>query len=181
MSSRGPRGQSWAYRPATPLSSPFQNLHRTHSDGHGSGDSRSASSSQGTHQQLVPIHEDFVELMNRTYVTFEEDKQVWARDLRRLPRGRALVRLVDEPRLFDVAVKRSAPGHLAFNSKTLAEEFPDVIEEVHALIERNFQSDLFSTPEAIDAESSARLARILQGNCVPSVIPSPTERTPFSS
>jgi len=54
-----------------------------------------------------------VELSSRTYSTFEEDANVWARDIRNLPTGHAFLRLVDSPALYEVAVKRSAPGHLS--------------------------------------------------------------------
>jgi hypothetical protein len=37
--------------------------------------------SSGEHEAVVADHEDFVELSSRTYSTFEEDANVWARDI----------------------------------------------------------------------------------------------------
>src|SRR4051812_13569223 len=81
----------------------------------GTGGSRGTSHSSGSHEQLVPVHEDFLELVSRTFVTFEEDKHVWGRDIRIANRGRAFIRLVDQPEIYDVDIKRSAPGHLAWD------------------------------------------------------------------
>jgi hypothetical protein len=127
----------------------------------GTGGSRSLSESHGTHQQLVPIHEDFTELAGRTYFTFEEDKQVWGRKIRNASRGRAFIRLVDQPQLFDVDVKRQAPGHLAWDADRLAREMPELLDDVERLILENFKSDLFTAPELIEREAHERLQRVL--------------------
>ena len=131
------------------------------SDGHGEGGSRTNGSTSGTHQTLVPIHEDYLELASRVYQTFDEDLRVWARDIRNLSRGRAFVRLVDDPKLHDVDVKRSAPGYLAFDTSTLREEMPEVLDEVDQMIDRNFQSSLFASPKQIETEMQERLHRLL--------------------
>src|SRR2546426_635101 len=89
---------------------------------------------------------------SRVYQTFDEDLRVWARDIRNLSRGRAIIRLVDDPKLYDVDVKRSAPGYLAFDTATLREEMPEVLDEVDQMIDRNFQSSLFASPKQIETE-----------------------------
>ncbi len=130
-------------------------------EGQGSGGSRSTGTSSGSHQTLVPVHEDYLELATRTYVSFDETLRVWARDIRNLSRGRAFLRLVDDPRLYDVDVKRSAPGHLAWDAAKLRQELPEVFDDVERLIAKNFQSGLFASPQEIEAEQRARLQRIV--------------------
>lgn len=46
--------------------------------------------------------------VSRSYFSFEEDANVWAREIRNRPTGSAFLRLVDVPKLYDVDVKRSA-------------------------------------------------------------------------
>lgn len=135
---------------------------RSSSESAGKGGSQSRSHSYGRHQQLVPIHEDFLELASRTYMTFDEDRQVWARDIRRAKRGEAFIRVADAPQLYHVDVKRSAPAHLGWDAATLAREMPEALEDVERLIERNFQAPWFSTPQAIEADMQARLQRVLR-------------------
>lgn len=132
------------------------------SEGQGEGGSRTRSSSSGSHQSLVPVHQDYYELASRSYQTFDEDMRVWARDIRNLSRGRAYLRLVDDSQLYDVDVKRSAPGHLAWDAAKLREEMPEVFDDVQQLIDRNFASDLFAAPHEIEAEMQARLIRVTQ-------------------
>lgn len=126
------------------------------------GKSESHGASYGTHEQLVPIHEDFLELTHRTYLTFDEDKQVCARELRNAPRGRAVVRVVDQPHLSEVDVHRSAPGHLGIDLERLQRQFPEVWDDVLRLLERNFSRDLFLSPSEVDREATVRLQRLLQ-------------------
>ena len=136
------------------------------SDGHGGGGSRTSGSTSGTHQTLVPVYEDYLELASRMYATFDEDARVWGRDIRNLSRGRAIVRLVDDPKLHDVDVTRSAPGYLAFDTATLREEMPEVLADVERLIEQNFQSSVFASPKQIETEMQERLHRLLHKTIV---------------
>jgi len=132
-----------------------------HSENRGDGGSAGSSDTTSRTQHFLPVHEDFTELVNRTYTTFEEDRRVWGRDIRRLPRGHAFVRLVDNPEIHQVAVKRSAPGHLSWSMRELAEDFPEVLEDVQRLIEQNFQSEFFVSPQAIEIETQQRLQNIV--------------------
>ncbi len=144
----------------------------THGDSTGSTDGRSSTRtrSEGKHESLVPVHEDYWELASRVYQTFDEDRHVWGRKIRQLTRGRAFVRLVDEMNLLDVDVKRSAPGYLGLDFETLRREFPEVLDDMQQLIERNFQSDLFTTAQAVEREIEERLIRVTTGRVV---IPAP--------
>lgn len=128
----------------------------------GEGHARSDSSSVSYAQHLQPVHEEFLELMSRTYVTFDEDRNAYARDIRRLPKGTAFVRLVDDPGLHRVLIKRDAPGHLAMDATDLDRFYPKAQDELDALYARNFAQDLFCTPAQIERETRERLDRILR-------------------
>jgi hypothetical protein len=69
---------------------------------------------------------------------------------------------VDCDRLIEVAVKRSAPGHLRWDVSTLAREVPEALDEVAALLERNFHSGLFLPPDQIDRETERRLEQVIR-------------------
>jgi hypothetical protein len=127
----------------------------------GNGGSATHTVSRGAHQQLVPIHEDYWELVNRVYWTFDEDRHVWGRDIRELLRGHAFVRVVDVPRSHRVHVKHSAPGHLALTPQQLEEFYPKASNDVERLIASNFTAEWFVSPKTIEAETEARLQRIL--------------------
>lgn len=132
------------------------------SEREGEGGSTSDSRTHGTHQALTPEYEQFLELSTRTYCSFDEQRSLWAQAVRNSPTGVAYLRLVDDPRLHEVNVKRSTPGHLAWDTETLAREFPEALEETDRLVEQNFQSDLFVSPEVIDREAEERLRSLLQ-------------------
>ena len=127
------------------------------SERHGEGHSISGTSTRGTHETLVPEYDEFLELTNKTYYTFDEQRNLWAQKLRNLRTGGALMRLVDDPNLYEVDVKRSAPSYLSWDIETLTRELPEALEDMDRLVEQNFQSDLFVTPAAIDVETQRRL------------------------
>jgi hypothetical protein len=141
-------------------SSEQDNRGSTEGAGEGGGTTRTFTS--GRHEQLVPVHDDYWELVNRVYWTFDEDRHVWARDIRRLITGYSFVRLVDQSTSFHVHVKQSAPGHLAFSPHELAEFYPQAHDDVERLIARNFENEWFVSPSVIEAETKARLERILR-------------------
>jgi hypothetical protein len=105
---------------------------------------------------------DFEELRSRSYFSFEEHTNMWAREIRNRPTGSAFLRLVDDPNIYDVDVKRSAPGYLAWDMERLARDLPEALEEVNELVERNFRSELFVSPSVIEAETQERLEAVLQ-------------------
>lgn len=115
----------------------------------------------GKHQTLVPDHEEFLELSNRTYESSNEQEALWAQHVRNLQTGHALLRLVDDPALYRVNVKRSAPGYLKYDLVTIQKHFPQVIDAMDRLIEENFASDLFVPADVIDRETQRRLDAVL--------------------
>jgi hypothetical protein len=136
------------------------------SDGRSRGGSMSSGTSHTRHQQLVPEYESFLELASRNYANFDEQKSEWARDIRNLKTGRALLRLVNDPRLYLVDVKRSAPGFLQYDMHTIARKFPAALEAMDRLIEENFQSDFFVPASRVDAEADDRIRRLLRARAV---------------
>lgn len=142
---------------------------RTYTDGKGRGHSQregksggtTDTSTHGTHQTLVPQHEDFDELSSRTYQTFEEQKAEWAKKVRRLKTGETVLRLVDDNRVRHVQVKRSSVGYLRHDIATIAQHFPQLIDNMERLIEQNFASDLFVPAANIDRDAEERLRLVL--------------------
>jgi hypothetical protein len=130
------------------------------SDRRGEGGGVTRTHSSGESETVVTDHEDFIELSSRTYSTFEEDANEWARDIRNLPTGHAFLRLVDSPNLHEVDIKRSAPGHLSWDVEQLMVDLPEALDDVDRLVEQNFQSDVFVNPSVIDAETRDRLELI---------------------
>lgn len=135
-----------------------ENKSQNSSKGHGN----SWSSATSTSETIVPDLETFRELASRTYQTFEEQKSEWARDIRNLHTGRALLRLVNDQELHLVDVKRTAPGFLQYDMHTIARKFPKALEAMDKLIEENFQSDFFVPASRVDAETEERLHRVIQ-------------------
>lgn len=131
-------------------------------EGGSKGGSSSHTKTNNESETLVPIHDNFLELSSRSYETFEEQKSDWAREIRNLPTGHALLRLVNEPHLRLVKVKRSAPGFLGFDTHTLVRRYPEVYEHMDALIEKNFESDFFVSANEVDREVEERLKRLLK-------------------
>ncbi|MBW3541540.1 MAG: TraM recognition domain-containing protein [Planctomycetes bacterium] len=154
-------GEGWSRRLMFDRYGQLAPLTHSKTEASGSGRASASAATDGKHETLVPVHQDFVELSSRSYVTFDEDRNVWARNIRNLSRGRAFVRLVDEPALLDVDVKRTAPGYLSWETDRLMEEMPEVIDEMQQLVEKNFQSDYFVPPRVIEAESEERLRRVI--------------------
>ncbi len=140
---------------------------RTTGEGSGRSERRGESGgvtrtvSTGQSESVVTDHEDFVELSNRTYSTFEEDAHEWGRDIRNLPTGCAWLRLVDLPQLQEVAVKRSAPGYLSWDMEQLVQHLPEVLDDMDRLVEKNYEAEAFVAPSVIDAETKRRLDKVL--------------------
>ena len=137
---------------------------RSKSENKSDGGSSSSQTSHGQHETLVTEYEEFRELSSRTYETFEEQKNLWARSIRNLRTGQALLRLVNDPRLYTVNVKRATSGFLNYDTQTIARQFPDAFERMDKMIEENFQSDFFVPAARVDAEATERLERVLQSH-----------------
>lgn len=125
------------------------------------GGSRSRGHSEGTGEHLISILEDYEELTTRSYFSFDEMMHCWGRDVRNRKTGECYLRLVDDPAIHDVQVSRSVPGHLAWDVVTLREMFPEALDDVQRLIEENFRSDFFVSPQVIEAETEQRLRAVL--------------------
>jgi hypothetical protein len=138
----------------------------TESKQRGEGGSRSSGWSEGQAEHLVPIHEEVQELSSRTFYTGDEWDRLWAKRLRKLPTGTALVRLVDDPKLTEVAVERSAVGYLGWDAAMLQRKLPQVIERLQRFLEDNFRSEFFTAPQVIEAEAQRRLQQVLHPTIV---------------
>jgi hypothetical protein len=125
-------------------------------------ESHSLNRSRGGHEALVPVYDEFLELASRTYYTFDEQRHLWGRIIRRLTKGEAIVRLVDDPAIRTVKVKRHAPGFLAHDRFTIARRFPEAYDEMDRLIEENFRSEFFAPAAEVDRECDERVRTIIQ-------------------
>lgn len=132
------------------------------SSGHTDGGSRSSTRTQGAHETLVPEYENFLELTRRTYYTFEEQRVLWAQAIRRLKTGQAVVKLPDDPTLYEVDVARYAPGYLEWDREKVARRWPQALDAVARLTEANAASDFFVSPHEIERETRERLERVLR-------------------
>lgn len=130
-------------------------------EGSGHERSHSSSSTRAGHEALKPVYENFMELASRTYESFDEQRAIWARDVRNLRTGQALLRLVDDPDIHLVDVKRSAPGYLRHDLNGIARHCPEMLDRMQALVERNFESDLFVPATVVDRQIDERLQRLL--------------------
>jgi hypothetical protein len=133
----------------------------SHQSSRGKGGSETHSSQECWGEHLVPEYEDFVELASRTHYSFEEQKQMWASRIRKLRTGSALVRLVDDTRLHEIDVKRSAPGFLRHDIAKIARDFPQALDDLDRLVERNFAADCFVPAHLVDREAQSRIQRVL--------------------
>lgn len=154
---------------------------RGKSEQDGRGGTRTRGSTTGTHQQLVPNMEEFVELMTRSYYSFDELMNLWARDIRNRGVGECFLRLSGDSSIYDVKVKRSTPGHLQWDMDVLRREFPQAMDDVTQFIKRNFQSDFFALPQDIDHAAQLRLQAIVQPRVIiqstPQVLPTPDQKS----
>ena len=159
-------------------------LHESRGEGSGRARSRSSgssfNSSEGEHESLIPEYEEFRELSSRTYESFHEQRAIWARDIRNLRTGQALLRLVNEPKLRLVNVKRCTPGFLRYDIDLLVRKFPQAIERMEQMIEENFRSDFFVPASEIDREQEERIQTLLTTNrsALPQILPPPD--SPFA-
>lgn len=160
-------GQSWSGNEAKRLRKDYSEETTTSSgQGDNKGGGRAGGTTEGTtrggHEQLVAEFEEFDELVSRTFATFDEDRQVWARKLRERRTGEAFLRLVDDSKIRDLAVKKSTPGHLRFSATELHDRMPRILEEIERFKEENYRSGLFLTPEEVERETDERLRQLLQ-------------------
>ena len=133
------------------------------SQGSGYGGSEGQTSGFGGHQTMLPEYEEFMELSSRTFYTFEDQKQEWAREVRRLRTGDAFYHSVEDDVLTRIQVQQSRPGPLKFDLETIQRRFPQLLEAKEQLIENNFANrDFFVPPAVIEAERVQRLQQVLR-------------------
>lgn len=172
------KNQGTSYRQNEPFH-PTLSQGSAHADGQSGGNTKTSSRSDGgsasttkggsstktntesAHEQLVPVLHTFEEVTRRSFYDFNEQAVLWGQSIRNQARGQCCLRLVDDPLVHEVDVERHAPGYLAFDLDTLRQRLPQAIDAVKALIEDNFKSDLFVTPEEIERETKLRLERVL--------------------
>ncbi|MEM7477635.1 MAG: hypothetical protein AAF483_21820, partial [Planctomycetota bacterium] len=104
---------------------------------------------------------DFVELSNRTFVSFDENKWEWARKIRELKTGHALLRLVDDSNLYQVNVERFAPLYLKRSIPEIQKYHPAIYDNYLKFVEKNFENELFCTAEEIDKAAQLRLQSVI--------------------
>lgn len=156
----------------------------SHSDqfGRSDGGSRSTGHNESTHQQLISELQTIRELARRSYYTFDQKKQMYARDVRKLRTGACLLRKVDCDDINHVQVDPWKPGELAFDIDTVAKHFPELLDSYEKLVEDNFQQDCFVSPAAIEQETRARLERVLRPKIMLTTTPAKENQTmPFTS
>lgn len=134
---------------------------RADQKGGGRGEGRVTGSSHSVTQAMLPEYERFMELASKSFTTFEEQRSEWARDIRKLKTGQALLRLVNDDSLYHIDVKRTAPGSLSLNWATVCKSMPKVADQVQQLRENNFTQDCFVSPTVVERETRERLEKVL--------------------
>ncbi|MCY2990974.1 MAG: hypothetical protein NTY19_24325 [Planctomycetota bacterium] len=116
---------------------------RTHTDSHGTSHKESdrTGESVGRGQSFVPIHEDFLEVSRKTYVSFDDQRTEWAQKIRTRRTGEAFAKFRDDERLYDLLVDYHP-----------IPDTPRLLESVEELIQRNFTSDVFVSKAYVETE-----------------------------
>ncbi len=127
----------------------------------GEGGSKSQTFGMSIGQSILPVYETFRELSRRSYYTFEEQAALWAKEIRLLKTGQALLRMVNDPALYRVDVRRHAPGYLSWDLPKIMRCQSSAIDRVSAMIEENYRSEVFTSPCVIERETTERLQRVL--------------------
>jgi hypothetical protein len=102
---------------------------------------------------------------------------LWAKEIRLLKVGQALLKVVNDPNVYRVNVERHAPGYLDWDIPQIVRYRPEGIEAVQELIEQNFASEMFVSPLVIERQTEARLQRLLNP---PIMIPARNEENPLA-
>jgi hypothetical protein len=124
----------------------------------GVGQSRAKTTS--THEQLVARLEDVRELSSQTFFTFEEQRSLWAQQVRKLHTGVCVARVVNDDRVRTIRVENPKSGLLTHDAAVLTKRFPRVMARYEKLVSDNHATEFFASPEFIDREIDARLERL---------------------
>jgi hypothetical protein len=112
------------------------------SDSSGQGGSDSHSETSGAHEVNIPIHEDFTELSNVQFKSFDEERTEWGQVIRTLSTGEALAKFYNDRQLHHILVDEDP-----------IPDSPSLRDAVQELIQRNFESDVFVSAARIDQEA----------------------------
>jgi hypothetical protein len=154
------RGEGEVKRDGSPDVTRSKNSGRSDTVSRGRSGSDTHTQTIGKAEHLVPLYEEVREVSGRVYFTGDEWDRVWARDMRLLPTGVALVRLVNDPQLHTVAVQRSAMGYLGWDAAQLRRKLPMALDQLDEFVEKNFRSEFFTQPEVIERETEERIRRV---------------------
>ena len=84
-------------------------------------------STEGWSETLIDQLEDFYEVSNKTFYTFDEQMRNWARLIRTLDTGNALLKIKDDHDLYNIMVDRllfpMTPAHVEARQRLLEENF----------------------------------------------------------
>lgn len=106
--------------------------------------------SNGRHQTLQTVYEDFEEEVGRTYVNFEEWALKWGRDVRSAGLGEAFLTTPESSTPEKIKVKHfEIPEH------------SEAVERRETLIEKNFASDVFVSAAEADRELEEHRVQLL--------------------
>lgn len=160
-------GQTWGRTQSIGDNSEHDNITRSKGESRGQSNSkgksggRSESHSSGESQHLKPIYEEREELSSVSFFTGDEWDRMWAKRARLLPTGVALVRVVNEPGIHQVAVQNSSFSFLSWDRSEISKRLPNVIEKLDQMLDKNFRSEYFMTPQVIEQETQKRLEQFI--------------------
>ena len=107
--------------------------------------------SKGLSETLVPIHEDFEEVSNKTYFPFDDQMVEWGKLIRTKPTGEAFGKFKDDPNVYDLALTYRPVN-----------DTPEIRQKVEELIQRNFESDFFVPASQIESEAEELRLNLLR-------------------
>ena len=112
------------------------------SESHGKSkkEAHSTGSSETYSEALVDDIEDFYEVSSRTYFTFQEQFQEWAKRIRKMETGHMICKFKDDPKLYHV-----------LGEMLQIPETPTLLKLKEELIERNFEQKYFISREQAEA------------------------------
>ncbi len=171
--------QSATYPPDM-FGTPIQTRGMSRGEVHSAGQSQSEQGSRTAswHESLVPQYDTSQE-PRITFQTFQEWRQFWAREIRRAPIGQAMLQREGDPEVYTVQIRQDNPAYLKYDAARLQSRFPQLLEAKQHLIEENFKSDLFLPASTVDAQTDARIRRVLQAPG-PDLTPSRDDSSPTS-
>lgn len=144
---------------------------KTLSNSQAEGGSESNSDTSGSHEVLVPVYEEVEELSKVTFKSFEEESLEWGKELRLLNTGETLAKFYNDRNIYQTLVHEDP-----------IPDSPKLRAAVEELIQRNFESDVFTSASLADQEAEQIRLSLLESPkiIIPSEYP-PTLRLPPGS